>query len=619
MKLARSGRLGVRRSHRLVLAGIGFLVCLIAFGSAPSARGSRLCVDTRPKNTTPPALSGDPSVGSTLTTTKGTWLYCPPADFTYRWLRDGSPIAGATASSYTVAAEDVAAVINAEVTIETLNFTETANSNGAQILVAEDEPAPAEEDQADELGDDTPDEAATPQPMSPNGPVAPGSYSTALWTASETDSPTGLHAVASTASGTSALSGIVNDDSTGEAIAGAAVTMTYQPCGTCAPVPTSTTSDARGGFAFINMPSSTYTVAVGKGGYGSYTLLNDVYAANETYQMTVELDSSEQSYDMGGAGTNAGAAVTPTPPGDAYSHYRVPPSIRVKMYDVWGRGVPGHEFCTRRTPPTRSEPVRNYAFDFYLLHVAQGEVNTLDYNLVGSKAFLSMVQNFAWLHKTLPGDWDIDNSRDRQCFRPQEKLQNPNWRLALPDILDERILWPPSSNDTNLLETFYGSGTTPPQCNDPREPQHGGRASQNGIKARSEFAACLTTDWRNIVKYYYQSGTQVKPVYRPPIPRASATPSPPTNQIAFAYSAKGLAGQNVAWQFHVQKRFVRPDNTTYWRTLYTTRWDRRIRAIRTSITVTRPDGECARWRVRARNPAGVSLPGAVNSGANICV
>ena len=602
----------------LTAAGLTFVALVLAAG-APTARGGATCVDSQPRNVSPPAVSGTPSAGSVLTTTNGTWTYCPPASFTYQWFRDGSPIAGATSSSYTVTSDDAAAILYAQVTITTLNYEASASSNSVQGLASEDNAATPEADQADEIGDDTVDDAATPQPMSPSGPASPGTYTTTLWSSSEMDANTGLYAVDSTAAGTTAFSGIVQDDSTGDAISGATVTMSYLPCGTCAAVPTSTTSDAGGGFAFVNMPATTYTVSVAKSGYGTYTLLNDTYSANETYQTTVDLNASAQSYDMTGSGTKAASTVTPTPPGSAYSHFRVPPSIRVKMYDVWGRGVSGHEFCTQRIPATKPEPVGNYAFDFYVLHVAQGEVNNVGYNLVGSKAFLSIAQNFGWLHKTLPGSWDITDTRDTQCFRPQEKLQNPNWRRGLPDVLDERIVWPPSSSNTNLLETFYGSGSSTPLCDDPAEPIHGGRASQNGIKARSEFSACLTTDWRNIVKYYYQSGTQVLPVLRPPIPDAHATASPSTNQITFTYSSTGLGGLNVAWKFHVQKRFVRSDGTTYWRTLYTTHWESKIRAVRTSITVTRPDGECARWRVRARNPAALSLPGAVNSGANVCV
>jgi Carboxypeptidase regulatory-like domain len=603
----------------LAVSGLALAVFVLVAVSVPAARGTASCVDTQPRNVSPPVVSGSTSTGGVLTTTNGTWSYCPPVWYSYQWFRDGSPIAGATASSYTVADADAAAILYAQVTITTLNYEASANSNSVQGATSEDNPATPEADQSDEIGDDTPDDAAAPTPMSPTGAVQPGSYTTVLWTASEMDAGNGLHAVDSTASGTVAFSGIVQDDTTGDPLSGAAVTMSYVPCGTCGAIPATTTTDAQGGFAFINMPATAYTVSVAKSGYGSYTLLNDTYSANETYQSTVDLNTSDQSYDMAGSADKADPAVTPTPPGNAYSHFRVPPSIRVKMYDVWGRSVAGHEFCTRRIPATKPEPVRAYAFDFYLLHVAQGEVNTVGYNLVGSKAFLSIAQNFAWLHKTLPGDWDVNDSRDSQCFRPQEKLQNPNWKRGLPDILDERILWPPSSSNTNLLETFYGSGTFPAQCNDPREPIHGGRASQWGIKARSEQAACLTTDWRDIVKYYYQSGTQVKDVLRPPIPDAHATTSPSTNQITFTYSSTGLAGLNVAWKFLVQKRFVRSDNTTYWRTLYTTRWDSRIRAVRTSITVTRPDGECSRWRVRAGNPAGLSLPGAVNSGATLCV
>ena len=56
-------------------------------------------------NSTAPVLSGTAAVGSTLTTTNGTWTNAPTS-YAYQWLRDGSPIAGATSSSYTLVLAD---------------------------------------------------------------------------------------------------------------------------------------------------------------------------------------------------------------------------------------------------------------------------------------------------------------------------------------------------------------------------------------------------------------------------------------------------------------------------------------------------------------------------------
>jgi hypothetical protein len=70
-----------------------------------------------PVNTNAPVLSGDPAVGEVLTTSSGAWIVCsdPVTHYTYRWLREGIPIAEATASSYTVAFADAERELRAEV------------------------------------------------------------------------------------------------------------------------------------------------------------------------------------------------------------------------------------------------------------------------------------------------------------------------------------------------------------------------------------------------------------------------------------------------------------------------------------------------------------------------
>ncbi|MBO9705843.1 MAG: C39 family peptidase, partial [Arthrobacter sp.] len=55
--------------------------------------------------TSAPTLAGTVKLGSVLTAQPGAWT--AGTAFTYQWLRDGAPIAGATRSSYTVGAADV--------------------------------------------------------------------------------------------------------------------------------------------------------------------------------------------------------------------------------------------------------------------------------------------------------------------------------------------------------------------------------------------------------------------------------------------------------------------------------------------------------------------------------
>jgi hypothetical protein len=78
-----------------------------------------------PVNTAAPVISGTAQVGSTLTTTNGTWTGSPTG-YTYQWLRNGANISGATSSSYLLVIADLAATITVIVTA-----TNTAGSDSA--------------------------------------------------------------------------------------------------------------------------------------------------------------------------------------------------------------------------------------------------------------------------------------------------------------------------------------------------------------------------------------------------------------------------------------------------------------------------------------------------------
>jgi hypothetical protein len=71
-----------------------------------------------PVNLTPPPLTGTPRLGGTLTCGTGTWN--GNHEFAFRWLRDGTPIEGATQSSYAVAAADIGQPLRCEVSVGTV-------------------------------------------------------------------------------------------------------------------------------------------------------------------------------------------------------------------------------------------------------------------------------------------------------------------------------------------------------------------------------------------------------------------------------------------------------------------------------------------------------------------
>ena len=65
-----------------------------AIGPGLSAASNALSILGVPGNTAAPVVSGSLTVGSTLTTTNGTWTNSPT--FTYQWRRGGTNISGAT-------------------------------------------------------------------------------------------------------------------------------------------------------------------------------------------------------------------------------------------------------------------------------------------------------------------------------------------------------------------------------------------------------------------------------------------------------------------------------------------------------------------------------------------
>jgi protocatechuate 3,4-dioxygenase beta subunit len=69
-----------------------------------------------------PTLSGTPTVGQTLTAKPGTWKPAP-VTLKYQWLRDGSPITGATKATYKLVAADADADVSVQVTGSKAGYT----------------------------------------------------------------------------------------------------------------------------------------------------------------------------------------------------------------------------------------------------------------------------------------------------------------------------------------------------------------------------------------------------------------------------------------------------------------------------------------------------------------
>jgi hypothetical protein len=97
-------------------------------------------LSTAPVNTRAPVVSGTPAVGSTLLCAPGLWTGTPTPALTEQWLRDGAPIPGALASSYTVQSADAGHSLSCRVTAKNAGGEKSATSAAVAIPAI---PAPA--------------------------------------------------------------------------------------------------------------------------------------------------------------------------------------------------------------------------------------------------------------------------------------------------------------------------------------------------------------------------------------------------------------------------------------------------------------------------------------------
>jgi hypothetical protein len=145
-------------TYTVATADVGFTIAVAVTatntaGSAgpvnSAATGVVQAATNAPANTTPPSISGSAVENQVLAASPGVWTGQPAPTFTYQWLRCNSagnscsPIAGETASSYTLVTGDVGSTIAVAVTA-----TNTAGSagpvNSAATVVVQPAPvAPA--------------------------------------------------------------------------------------------------------------------------------------------------------------------------------------------------------------------------------------------------------------------------------------------------------------------------------------------------------------------------------------------------------------------------------------------------------------------------------------------
>lgn len=82
-----------------------------------------------------PSISGTVKVGSTLTAGPGAWSPQPDG-FAYQWLRDGSPAAGATGTTYVLQPADLGGTISVVVTGSKTGYEPAVKTSAATAAVA---------------------------------------------------------------------------------------------------------------------------------------------------------------------------------------------------------------------------------------------------------------------------------------------------------------------------------------------------------------------------------------------------------------------------------------------------------------------------------------------------
>jgi hypothetical protein len=141
------------RSARIVSVGLAALVVACPLGLAPGAPAAEGGTPPAAEGGTPPSVNEGQGpqvtethklplglavalVGETLLCASGSWTGTPPPTFTYRWLREGVAIAGATEASYKVQAADEGHGLLCEVTATNSAGSKSATSALLKVLMS---------------------------------------------------------------------------------------------------------------------------------------------------------------------------------------------------------------------------------------------------------------------------------------------------------------------------------------------------------------------------------------------------------------------------------------------------------------------------------------------------
>jgi uncharacterized protein YjbI with pentapeptide repeats len=125
-------------TYKILISDLGSSIALKVTGSAAGfnpkslTSGPTVVAFGSFSRTPTPTVSGQVKVGSTLTAGSGVWD--SGVSLSYQWLRDGSPISGATSATYVLVGSDFSHQVSVSVTGSSIGYTSSTQTSSASAV-----------------------------------------------------------------------------------------------------------------------------------------------------------------------------------------------------------------------------------------------------------------------------------------------------------------------------------------------------------------------------------------------------------------------------------------------------------------------------------------------------